>query len=162
MKATSLLLAVLLGAGCTEHVVFQQDTPVPNGQWDRAWKPGFTFEITDTVAPHDIYVDIRHTGDYPFSNLYVFATLTGPRGHSLTDTVECLLADPTGRWYGKGTGFIHSDRVSAHVLYRTGSTFPSAGRYTLQLEQAMRSQTLPGMLDVGVSIEHATGRSQQR
>jgi gliding motility-associated lipoprotein GldH len=162
VKPGLLLLTALLLAGCSDRVVFQQDTPVPNGLWERTWKPSFTFNITDTVAPHDIFLDIRHTGDYPFSNLYVFATLTGPRGHVLTDTVECQLADPTGRWYGKGTGFIHSDRVSAHVLYRTGSTFPAAGSYTLQLEQAMRSQALPGVMDVGASIERTTGRRPQR
>ena len=35
----------------------------------------------------------------------------------ITLGVECLLADPTGRWYGKGTGFIFANRaVDAKVL----------------------------------------------
>lgn len=158
MKTIAGIVVVLLLAGCTRGVVFQQDAPVPDGEWDRAWVPAFAFDISDTLSPHDIYLDIRHTGDYPFSNIYVFATLTGPNGHSLTDTVECTLADATGRWYGTGAGFIHSDRVQAHVLYRTRNTFPVSGRYTIRLEQAMRTEKLEGVIDVGVSIESSIHR----
>ncbi|MCI1752054.1 MAG: gliding motility lipoprotein GldH [Flavobacteriales bacterium] len=158
MKTHILALAVLLLAGCSGAVVFQADIPVPNGEWDRTWKPEFAFDIQDTISQRDIYLDIRHTGDYPFSNIYVFATLTGPQGHTLTDTVECTLADPTGRWYGKGAGFIHSDRVQAHVLYRMHNTFPASGRYTIALEQAMRTEKLTGVIDVGISIEASATR----
>lgn len=147
------LLAGLLLAGCTGHVVYQEDAQVPNGTWDRAWKPQFAFEVTDTVAARDIFIDIRHTGDYPFSNIYLFTTLEGPDGLVYRDTVECTLADPSGRWYGKGTGFIFSDRFRAHVLYRMDNRFPRQGRYVFTFEQAMRTGELPGVLDIGVSVE---------
>ena len=158
MKTIGSAVCLLLLASCSQGVVFQADTHVPDGQWDRAWKPHFEFDITDTLSPRDIYLDIRHTGDYPFSNIYVFATLTGPHGHTLTDTVECTLADPSGRWYGKGAGFIHSDRVLAHVLYRTRNTFPASGRYSISLEQAMRTEKLDGVIDVGISVETSAQR----
>ena len=68
--------------------------------------------------------------------------------------MECLLADPTGRWYGKGTGFIFANRaVDAKVLYKTGNRFPAAGHYVIRLEQAMRTERLEGVMDVGVSVE---------
>ena len=145
--------AVLLLAACTGHVAFQESTAVPDGIWRRSWQPQFTFDITDTVAPKDIYLDIRHTGDYPFSNIFLFTTLQGPDGRSYTDTVECTLADPVGRWYGKGTGFIFSDRFQAHVLYCMNNRFPHTGRYAFTLEQAMRTEELPGVIDVGISVE---------
>lgn len=152
------LTACLLSAGCAEHVVFQEDAEVPQGTWSRTWKPQFTFDVQDTVAPRDIYLDIRHTGDYPFSNMYIFATLQGPGG-TYTDTVECTLADPAGRWYGKGTGFIFSDRFQAHVLYKMGNKFPRSGRYVFTLEQAMRTDELKGVIDVGISVEQARKRN---
>lgn len=154
MKALiAIALTCLLVAGCSEQVVFQADSQVPDQGWLRDWKPEFSFDIADSIGQHDIYLDIRHTGDYAFSNIYLFATLTGPAGRSLVDTVECTLADPSGRWFGKGTGFIFSDRFAAHVLYRTHNRFPEAGRYTLKLEQAMRTDTLKGVIDVGISVE---------
>ena len=148
------LLPCALLIGCAEEVVFQEDARTPNGTWERGWDPSFSFEVSDTVSPHNVYLDIRHTGDYPFSNLYTFVDLQGPDGRSLTDTVECTLADPSGRWYGKGLGFINSDRFEAHVLYRMGNRFPRKGRYTLTLRQAMRTEALPGVIDVGISVEH--------
>lgn len=144
--------------GCADGVVFQQDIEVPKGQWDRSWKPSFSFDVSDTIAPHDVYLDVRHTGDYPFSNLYTFVKLEGPGGMAATDTVECTLANPTGRWYGKGLGFISSDRFQAHVLYKLRNRFPRSGRYTFTLEQAMRTEKLEGIIDVGVSVE----RSKQK
>jgi gliding motility-associated lipoprotein GldH len=136
-------------------VVYQSDVPVPGGEWDRGLVPEFLFDISDTVNKHDLFIDIRHTGDYPYSDLFLFVDLNGPGGRHLRDTVECLLADPTGRWYGKGTGYIFADRYRAKVLYKMGNRFPSAGRYSIKLEQAMRTEKLQGVLDVGVSVERS-------
>lgn len=141
--------------GCTENVVFQASEPVPAETWERGFVPEFSFEVVDTVNKHDLFIDIRHTGDYPFSDLYLFVDLKGPDNRHIRDTVECLLADPTGRWYGKGLGFIFADRYEAHVLYRLGNRFPRVGRYTIRLEQAMRTEELPGVIDVGVSVERS-------
>jgi len=60
-----------------------------------------------------------------------------------------------GRWYGKGQGFIFADRVEAEVLYQLNRRFPRKGRYTFQLEQAMRTEQLEGVIDVGISVKRA-------
>lgn len=147
-----VLLAGFLGS-CAEPTVYQADVPIAEGVWDRSFKPVFEFDIADTVSRHDLFVDIRHTGEYPFSDLYLFVDLKGPNGRTGRDTVECLLADPTGRWYGKGLGFIFADRYQAKVLYKMGDRFPAAGQYSIGLEQAMRTEKLNGVLDVGVTVE---------
>jgi gliding motility-associated lipoprotein GldH len=142
-------------SACTGHVVYQSDVPVPGGEWDRAFVPEFSFDITDAASKHDLFIDIRHTGEYPFSDLFLFVDLSGPDGRHMRDTVECLLADPSGRWFGKGTGFVFADRYQAKVLYKLGNRFPVAGRYGIKLEQAMRTERLPGVLDVGISVERS-------
>ncbi|MBX2974441.1 MAG: gliding motility lipoprotein GldH [Flavobacteriales bacterium] len=145
------LLFVLL-TGCSEPPVFQADVPIAEGAWDRAFKPKFTFTIDDAASKHDVFIDVRHNGDYPFNGLFVFVDLEGPGGRTARDTVECLLADATGKWYGKGQGFVFADRYQAHVLYKLGNRFPATGEYTITLEQAMRTEKLPGVLDVGISV----------
>lgn len=148
-------LTSLLG-GCTGNVVFQEDAAIPDGRWASSFKPEFAFEVTDTLGKHDVFIDVRHTGDYAYSDLYLFVDLTGPGGRTQRDTVECILADPTGRWLGKGTGFIFASRTRhAKVLYRLGNRFPASGRYTVRIEQAMRDDPLPGVIDVGVSVERS-------
>jgi len=155
MRLLAVACVCLILSACTDHVVFQQDVQVPEGGWSRSFTPEFTFQVTDTVLQHDLYIDLRHTGDYPFSDLFLFVDLYGPNDRHLRDTVECLLADPTGRWYGKGTGFIFADRIKAHVLYKLKNRFPAAGSYTIKLEQAMRTELLAGVIDVGVSVERS-------
>lgn len=154
MKSLIVFVAsvLMLLTGCSEPPVFQADVPIAEGSWDRANKPSFTFNIKDTVNKHDVFIDVRHNGDYPFSDLFLFVDLKGPGGRTARDTVECLLADPTGKWFGKGQGFIFADRYQAHVLYKLGNRFPSGGEYTVTLEQAMRTEKLPGVLDVGMSV----------
>jgi gliding motility-associated lipoprotein GldH len=155
LRCAPLIGAALLLVGCDGDTVHQSDLPVEGGVWDRAWKPEFTVDITDTVSPHNVYIDLRHTGDYPYSDLFLFITATGPGMGTVRDTVDCLLADPLGRWYGKGQGFIFADRVEAEVLYQINRRFPRKGRYTFQLEQAMRTERLPGVIDVGLSVKRA-------
>ena len=155
-----LLIAIVL-VGCSDAPVFQADVPVPNGEWDRSFKPTFSFDITDTLSKHDVYLDVRHTGDYAYSDLFLFVELQGPGGRAVRDTVDCLLADPSGMWYGKGTGFVLANRTrDAKVLYKLGNRFPASGRYTISLEQAMRTEQLKGVLDIGVSVERSVQRSQ--
>ena len=158
-RALLILPVAILFGGCAKDVVFQEDAQTPSGVWERGWNPAFAFDIADTITAHDVYLDVGHTGDYPFSNLYTFVKLTGPSGESLTDTVECTLADASGRWYGKGLGFISSDRFQAHVLYKLRNRFPRKGRYTITLEQAMRTEKLQGVIDVGVSVERSKSKS---
>lgn len=142
----------MLLLSCGRVVVFQADEAVPDGRWQRAWQPEFTFDLSDTINGHDVYLDLRHTGDYAFSDLYVFATVKGPGLPPVVDTVECPLADASGRWYGSGLGFIKS----VHVLYKAGKRFPKVGRYSIKLEQAMRTEPLEGVIDVGISVEKST------
>jgi gliding motility-associated lipoprotein GldH len=155
MRCIGLLVLAVSLSSCADNVVYQESVPVVGDAWHREFVPEFEFEITDTVSKHDLFIDIRHTGDYPYSDLFLFVDLHGPGDRHMRDTVDCLLADPTGRWYGKGLGFIFADRYKAHVLYKLGNRFPVSGRYTMRLEQAMRTEEVHGVIDVGVSIERS-------
>ena len=41
------------------------------------------------------------------------------------------------------------------MLYRYRDRFPRADTFTVRLEQAMRVERLPGILDVGISVERS-------
>lgn len=151
----SVVVGGALLVACSNAVVYQEDRPVPDEGWSRSWQPEFSFEIADTTARHDVYIDLRHTGDYAFSDLYLFVTVGGPGLPVVVDTVECRLADPSGRWFGKGRGYIRGLRV----LYKVGKRFPRAGRYSIRLEQAMRVEPLEQVLDVGISVEKSKAAS---
>jgi gliding motility-associated lipoprotein GldH len=107
----------------------------------------FKADITDTVSFNNIYLQVRHTVEYPMSNLYMFVHVKGPSGQYLTDTVNMILAAPDGKWKGKGNGHIRE----LMLLYRKQTQFRIPGTYTFTLEQAMRQPELP-VTDLGVRI----------
>jgi gliding motility-associated lipoprotein GldH len=70
----------------------------------------------------------------------------------LIDTVNCKLADNSGKWLGKGIG----DLWDLQIPYIGGFKFAQKGKYTVSLEQAMRVENgLEGITDVGLRVEKA-------
>jgi gliding motility-associated lipoprotein GldH len=141
------LLLIALSA-CDSNRVYDQYMSTGDGMW--SWKEVGVFEpeIKDTLSLNNIYLQIRHTVDYPMSNLYMFVVLKGPSGQFMRDTVNLILAAPDGRWIGKGTGKLRE----LQLLYRKQIRFSEPGTYHISIEQGMRSAELP-VTDVGVRIE---------
>jgi gliding motility-associated lipoprotein GldH len=104
--------------------------------------------MEDTISLHNIYLQVRHTVEYPMSNLYMFVYVKGPAGQILKDTVNLVVASPDGSWNGKGTGKLRELRL----LYRKNTKFSQPGVYSFTLEQAMRKPELP-VTDIGVRLE---------
>ena len=142
----AICMSVLVGCG---QVLFQENQKVPNKNWEREHTILFDVEVEDTVKGYDFYIDLRNEGTYPYSNIYMFVNTTFPSGKTVRDTVECILADPSGRWLGKGLG----DILDNHILFKQNIRFPKRGVYKVEFEHGMRMKELPAILDVGISIE---------
>lgn len=136
---------------CDPDRVYEQNIRIPDGIWDRNDPVRFEVIIQDTITPHNLYINIRNTGLYPVSNLYLFITTTAPSGHSVKDTVEVILADEKGKWLGKGLG----DIWDLQRLYKKNVRFAQKGMYLFEYEQAMRIEKLPFILDAGLRVEKA-------
>lgn len=148
----ALIVGLLLAlAGCTE-VMFQETQEVPNKIWEVGSNFQFDVEVVDTMKSYDFYIDLRNGSDYPYANIFMFVNTTFPSGKTARDTVECILADKSGRWLGSGLG----DILDNHILFKENIRFPNAGTYRFEFEQGMRTESLPEILDVGISIEKHT------
>lgn len=146
------MLLLLFAGGftsCDEEAVFEQNQAITDGIWNADQRLSFPFQISDTISYHNFYLNLRNSGDYEYSNLYVFVHTYFPNGKSSKDTVECLLADPSGRWMGSGLG----DLVEHQILFKYRRRFPLAGDYRIELEHAMRRDPLEGVVDAGIRIE---------
>lgn len=139
-------LAVLFS--CDPGMVYHRFQDVEDGTWDWEDPKRFRVEVSDTTHLHNIYLQVRHTVDYPLRNLYMFVQVEGPSGQRLTDTVNMIIAEPDGTWKGKGVGKLKE----LQLLYRKGTIFGDTGTYTFTLEQGMRTPALP-VTDVGLRIE---------
>ncbi len=147
-----LLLSVcslLILLSCDPHRVYEKNIKIPDGIWYKDHKVSFEVLIDDTSSTHNLYVNVRNTSLYPYSNLYLFIETTAPSGHTIRETYEVTLADDKGKWMGSGLG----DIWDLQQVYKENVKFAQRGKYFFEYQQAMRTDKLPFVLDVGLRIE---------
>jgi gliding motility-associated lipoprotein GldH len=142
-----VMMATLLLFSCDRGMIYDHFETMEDGTW--GWRDAreFDVEVSDTISLHNIYLQVRHTVEYPMSNLYMFVYVKSPEGQLLKDTVNIQLARPDGKWIGRGSG--HMKELS--LLYRKQTRFGEPGVYTFTLEQGMRNPELP-VTDIGIRI----------
>ena len=150
------LFLVISFFSCDDTIEFIQFEPLENAVWENSKNVTFNFSIQDTISPKNLFIHVRNTGEYPFSNLYVITTLTFPDETKVIDTLQYEMADVSGKFLGKGI----SDIKESKLFYKEQKIFPKAGKYQFQVRQAMRKngevqplQKLNGIQDIGFSIE---------
>lgn len=150
MRKFGLYFIFLLLTACSDNAIFDNNTNLPTKEWDRKNIVTFKVPVTDTIHPYKIFINIRNNGNYSRSNLYLFISVISPKGDEIKDTVNCILADEKGKWYGKSN---LGDLYFNKFLYKPNVRFPHAGIYTFKLEQAMRTEIMKNIEDVGLRIE---------
>lgn len=150
-KYVALLLSLFaaLFSSCDRNAVIDEHVSFPENRWDMNNVVKLEADITDTITPYNLYFNIRNSGGYSFSNIFIFFNTYTPDGKMARDTVELTLADERGNWLGDGMGDIWDNRI----LFRKNFRFPVTGTYRFELEQAMRVNPLPGIMDAGIRIE---------
>ncbi len=144
-----LILVVISLTSCDRNVVYEENVKLPDNRWEQKNAIQFTVDIQDTITPQNLYINLRNAGGYQFSNIFLFFTTTTPTGKMERDTIELTLADANGKWLGDGMGDIWDNRQ----LFKKDFKFPESGKYIFQLEQAMRVDPLPQIMDAGIRIE---------
>src|SRR5574343_90512 len=132
-----LFLAVLFSA-CDQKRVFESYQSVKDDAWYINQKPSFYLDVTDTTTEHTIYFNIRHTGNYKYSNLFVLFTIQGPKAKAETQRLEFKLAEADGKWLGSGLGDMYSHQIKVIENIK----FPRKGVYSFSIEQNMRDNHL--------------------
>jgi len=149
------LITIMAFASCDRNRVYEKYIKIPNYAWHKDSVAFFAVDIQDTISLHNFYIDIRHTGAYKWSNIYMFIDTQFPSGKRFRDTVNCILANNKGRWLGDGVG----DLWDMQVLFKKNVRFPEKGKYIFQFEQAQRAgkdpyiKVLHDISDVGLRIE---------
>ena len=149
------LLALTGLISCNETFVVYQYKATNQGFWDKNNIIEFTFTNNDTVQHHDMFINVRNDGTFPYSNLFLIAELNFPSGETVKDTLEYEMALPDGQWLGTGHGSIKENKL----WDKEDIVFPNSGVYTLRISHAMRKNgdvdginNLPGITDVGFEI----------
>ncbi|MBN1927658.1 MAG: gliding motility lipoprotein GldH [Prolixibacteraceae bacterium] len=148
IPAYLLLLFSFVLVSCISSNHYDDYQTFDHSGWHKDSIAQFEFEINDTHASFNLFINVRNLGDYPYSNLWLFVDIEAPDSTSIRDTVEYQLALPDGKWTGKGNTV-----YSNSFPFREDVYFPVKGPYRFKLQQAMRIDELKGISNIGLRVE---------
>ena len=132
----------------------EESKSLSKGIWYRQQPLTFHFLVRDVSYPCHIFLQTRYEDNYPYHNMYVSYTLSNIQGEVLSETSkEVQLFDPKdGRPLGDG---------SSNFFFRVDTLLSSyhfsvPGRYTMELRQFMRLDSLVGLRNIGLRVDRAT------
>jgi gliding motility-associated lipoprotein GldH len=148
-----IIASCLLFASCDPSPQYQEHFNIPGSTWNADFKPQFHFSIDDTAAAYQLFLLIRHTEAYPFSNIWVNMASQAPGDTTWGKVrVEVPLAAPSGQWLGRGAGELWEQRVPITSPSKP-AFFLKKGMYTVTLAHDMRRNPLPEVLTIGLRLE---------
>ena len=143
-----LLFVLFLFSACsgTSETVEMKNL---DGNWNKKAEQKFSLNISDAQVPKNIIFVVRNNNEYPYSNLRLITRISSGKNVIETDTLNYVLAKPNGEWLGSGFG----DTKEILFQYKLKYKFPKNGEYSLGIIQAMRTDNLKGIEDIGVKLE---------
>ncbi len=146
------ILTMLLGLvyACENpDAVTEVNKEIANRNWTYIDKVRIPVKVEDITVSYALYLNLRHTTNYKYSNIFVLIHETGPGMKKKTERKEFKLAYPDGEWLGSGSGNLYSYQLPLNAKMQ----FPRKGTYIFEIEQNMRDNPLREISDVGLRLE---------
>ena len=151
----SLLVVSLILVSCDTKSVFDDYETVPE-VWNKDKTISFKVSPPDSTKAYNLFVNLRNTNAYKYSNLFLIVEMNFPHGKSIVDTLEYKMAKPNGEFLGTGLSSVKENKL----WYKEGVVFNETGEYTVNINHAMRENgevngiaNLEGITDIGFRIE---------
>jgi gliding motility-associated lipoprotein GldH len=148
----ALFFAAFVLCSCDDSKVYQQFADFEDRSWYVSDKPKFEFNIDDAQSSYNVYWNVRNSTQYPYARIFVNFILRDSSGTMLHNKLlnEVLFDTKSGEPSGvSGLGDLFDHRSNVIANYK----FPGKGPYTVEFEQFMRTDTLGGIISVGLEIE---------
>jgi gliding motility-associated lipoprotein GldH len=156
-KLIAMFCIGMLLTSCLGDAVAGDSQTLPSF-WDSQLTVDFTFPELEKEQDYNVYLQLRNTNEYPYSNIFLITTLRYPNGKTAIDTLEYRMARPDGSWLGEGIGNLKQSKL----VLKEKIQFNEEGEYRLEIGQALRNNgevdgvmRLLGITDVGYTIEKA-------
>ena len=147
-----VLIAFFALNSCDKTRVMEENRQISNYKWNYDDPKTFSANITDTVQHYNLYVNLRHSFQFDWRDVWVKIQTTFPDGKSFEKRVNLVLSEPDGHWNGDCLG----DNCDIQVVLQQNAIFPKQGKYLFKISQDMRVNPLPLVKSVGLRIEKTT------
>ena len=139
---------VWLLISCKQIDVYEKTIAFTKHAWSATDKPTFVFTINDTSARYNVFVVLRHTDAYHYNNLWMNITFIPPGDTAQTVRANLKLGD-NKQWLGNSI----DDIIEHRILINPSPLHFKQGNYQFILQQTMRENPLPDVLNAGVRVE---------
>ena len=149
-----LFLLALFATGCDNSRVYEEYTDFNERYWLVKDVPSFEFVIEDTTVRYNLLGNVRNSVSYPWSRIFMNYQLKDSTGVELHKALlsDYLFDAKTGEPNGvSGLGDIYDHQL----LLLKDFQFKKSGIYRVSFEQRMRTDTLQGILAIGLRVEKA-------
>ena len=149
-----IIFCVTLFIACNKVDLFEKNVSFKDHEWKNNVKPSFTFTITDTTVPYQLFLILRHNEKYNYNNIWINLHTKTP-GSTVAQKAqyELPLATNEKGWLGVGMDDIYEHRIPLTPPANDSFYFNQRGPYTFTIEQIMREDPLQNVMNVGLRIE---------
>tara|TARA_R110000868_G_scaffold67320_10_gene199900 strand:- start:3125 stop:3628 length:504 start_codon:yes stop_codon:yes gene_type:complete len=150
-----LLIFAVIIVSCDSKRVYDEYKSVPDS-WNKDSIISFKLHPPDSTNAYNLFVGLRNTNAYKYSNIFLIVEMVFPHGKTIKDTLEYRMADPSGKFLGTGMMDVKENKL----WYKEDVIFQESGEYTVNIQHAMRENgkvngvvALEGITDIGFRIE---------
>ncbi len=149
-----VLLVGTLNTGCDPNRVFDENKDINPDGWNYTDAKVFEVEITDTSQHYNVAVNVRHSFQFEWRNIYVTVGTLFPDSQKVEKRVNLQLSEPDGEWFGRCMG----DNCFISIPIQQNAIFPKKGKYTFTIKQDMRANPLLNIKFVGLRVEKTAAK----
>ncbi len=136
-----MILPLIVLDSCKCKYQFQQEILIPKSNWDTSQIIRFNWQIEDTSSWYNLNLQLKHSLDLSYQNLYVKSSTRFPDQTTKEQILSFELFDQSG----KPTGNCSCDKCETEIELLPKFKFPGIGSYDLSLEQFSRDTSISGI-----------------
>ncbi len=148
MKIVITCVTLLVMASCKKINVFEKQITIPNYKWSNKFVPTFEFKNNTDSNFNLVTIVVRHTNNYPYSNLWVKLTTIHKQDTTTKDCNILLTKNNANKeWANEGMDDIHE------IRYPVKTVGNNSNDYTFMISNIMTDTILPEIMNIGLRVE---------
>jgi gliding motility-associated lipoprotein GldH len=138
-----LFVLISISFSCSkEKVILEKEIDVKESiGWMFSDSLSVDFSISDTNRLYAMRLQLNHTPDFNFENVYTRIHTLFPDGKLSAQLLSLSLTKETGAWAGQ----CNKTNCKVEIALQEQIIFPAQGNYKITIAQFMRTDTLSGI-----------------
>lgn len=143
-------LMIIMFSACGPNYIYEKSYKINEEGWAYEDTLNFEIDISDTMGLYDLYLELDHSTNYKFQNLYTRIYTEFPSGERLQKEVSLELAYKGGAWKGGCNKKI----CHIQIPIQERAFFNMPGKHVITLEQFMRESPITGIKRITFKVEN--------